>query len=352
MKAVLSEAKIEGGWPSATEEEIRKNKESLNNNAESHLFLLSLPIVVQTESVKQIVTVAVGNKWIRVYPPFPVNEGAETRAAFKDVEIPEGVHRVEKSSTVPDSAVTGVRAEATITGATWCRGLRLDVETGAQSQRFLNHLLEQLAQYTQQWWLRAIHNPFLGPRRFGAQINTSYDLAREFRYHGAGEIESAWYGVVERQHELSIGYPLTEELWGVCCDLAAKSQSADAGILSFLDGIAAFMAGRQDQSILHLCIAVEVVANKHRIIIQNKRNLNLDKLVRETPLLDEAGREFVKCLVIDRGHVAHGRKPHCLGRRPGVTIQSYILVVQNLINAYLQSLRYNGKWPEAMTIRL
>lgn len=122
--------------------------------------------------------------------------------------------------------------------------------------------------------------------------------------------------------------------------------------MSFLDGVAAFMAGRTSRSILHLCIGVEILANKHRMVIEGKSDIKLDKLIRETQLLDNKSREVIKNLMIDRGHVAHGRDPYCLGNKDGATMQNYIECTRDMVNAYLQALRNAGKWHDAVNLKI
>lgn len=353
IKAVMSEntAKARGApWPALSQEEITRHNENIRQNTEGKVYLLPLPIV--SEQITDIVEIHTDQGVIRLYPPFPVNEKAETSAAFHEIGIPTGNDKITGTQPLPQTAVTGLRSEHNVENAAWCRGLRMDAEAGVEYQTVLDILLEQIAQYTHQWWLRAIHNPFLGPLRFAGEINHDYSFTQELRHEGAGDIEATWYGACQQQSNLGIGKPLTGSIWRQCCALAVSGQRAETGIMSFLDGVAAFMAGRTNQSILHLCIAVEILANKHRMVIENKSDIKLDKLIRQTLLLDDKSREVIKNLMIDRGHVAHGRDPHCLGRKDGATMQNYIEHTRDMVNAYLQALRDAGKWQDAVNLKI
>jgi len=337
-------------WPEITQEEIVRHQQNIIPNAEAKIFLLPLPIV--SEKTTEIFTIKTNKGFIRLYPPFQVNEKSEASAAFSEIGIPAGNNKVTGTQSLSQSTVTGLTAEQDFKDASWCRGFRIDSENRINCQTILDNLLEQIAQYTFQWWLRAIHNPFLGPQRFAGQIDRDYNFVNELRYRGAGEIKASWYGVCQYQSILGIGSPMTSTIWKQCCNLVASKQRTEVGIMSFLDGIAAFMAGRINQSILHLCIAVEILANKHRMVVEGKSDIKLDKLIKQTPLLNHETRKIIKNLMVDRGHVAHGREPHCLGKKPNSSMQNYIKCTGHMVNAYLAALRESGKWNDALNLKL
>ena len=55
------------------------------------------------------------------------------------------------------------------------------------------------------------------------------------------------------------------------------------------------MARRDERCILTLCIAIEIMLNKHwQVILKKPGNDSLDKIVRMTPLVDENTRESLK----------------------------------------------------------
>ena len=145
---------------------------------------------------------------------------------------------------------------------------------------------------------------------------------------------------------------MTNKTWLDCCNLALNGQRAEIGVLHFLDGIAAFMADRTNQSILHLCLAFEILANKHRMIVEKKSDIKLDKLIKQTPLLNHKTRKIIKYLMVDRGHAAHGRDPHHIRKTPDASIQAYVRSMGEIVNAYLVALGNDGKWHEATNLKI
>ena len=78
--------------------------------------------------------------------------------------------------------------------------------------------------------------------------------------------------------------------------------------------------------------------------MRNQPDINADKLIKTTDLVDEKNREVLKKLFIDRGHVAHGRPMHILTTIKNYSIEMYIEAVTNLVSGYLQKLE-PSQWP-------
>ncbi len=343
VKAVLKEEADSGDFASS----------SVKEGFESHFFVLPTPIVTKIDDLKQTITIRDGEKIIRIYPPFPLNEKAETSGAFDEVSVPEEKLNAAVTVEIPTHAVKGVRMEHGIMpGISWCRGLRMDVEQGADENFVLNSLLEHICQYTHQWWLRGTHNPFLGPARMGAALDENFNLVMNPLKRPNGERESSWYGTAQFQQHLGGIAPLTNGLWLLISDHISNKRSADNAILGVHDGFSEYMAGRDEQCILKLCIAVEIMLNKHRqAVLGRQDNANLDKLIRTTSLINEDIKEDLKKLAIDRGHVAHGKSPYILQTKPEYSLERYIQAVHTLMQAYLNSIP-NGSWPGVMAMKL
>jgi len=355
VKAHLSEKKgLEKGheWPELSSDEIKAYHENLATNFESHIYLLPTPIWVSINEVVDVLTVRRGEKIVRIYPPFQVNEESETSGAFNEVLIPEGTRSVERNVQLPSSAVRGVRMEHGASDTEkWCRAFRLDVENGVDEIAILNLLLDHISQYTHQWWIRAFHNPMLGPVRMGGTITKDFSIATELRHRGAGDIESTWYGTCQYQPTLGFGSPLKKGEWLLSAHHTQEGRKADQGLLAFYDGMADYMGGRDNKAIINLCIATEIMLSKHSFAILKRAPSKLDKAVRKTKLVEEPIREKLKNLVSDRNQVAHGREPKLIGPDKENSVEIYIQAVRQLVTAYLNAMPL-GDWPKVMDLRL
>lgn len=356
VKAVLSETKsaeIGRSWPERTALEIQTHKGLVRRDFETQFFVLPTPIVVETNQVMDILEIMTSDRMVRIYPPFALNEQNDRSAALKDIVFPEGVSKIERASQIPSHAVTGVRAtHRTPPGTSWCRGLRIDVQLGADVGRVIGLLIDHLSQYTHQWWLRGSHNPFFGIKQLGAAMDNDFKPLQLFEYKGADKIESPWYGAVEFQPALGIVAPISKEVWLHIGQHLNNGDAADIGILGMHDAFSDYMAGRDEKCILNLCISVEILLSKHRRIKLGKEdNEKLDKMIRTTKLVDDRTKQELKTLMIDRGHVAHGRAPYMMGRDPQYTIERYILAARKLLLAYLADIPAD-LWPKFMNMKL
>lgn len=355
VKAVVSEdvAKERGApWPKLTTEEILEYSNKEATGVESHIYLWPTPVVVKSNDINEILIFRSNDKSIRLYPPFVINEPSETSGAFEDVTVPEGEQRLERFAELPVSGVRGARMQHGVgEGLEWCRGFRLDVESGGDGLSVLREFLAHVAQFTYQWWLRASHNPMHGPLRMGGSIDKDHSIRHELRYEGAGDLESTWYGAVQYQLNLGYGEPLTRGTWLLCAHHTQEGRKPDQGLLSFHDGMADFMAGNDEKAILNLCIATEIMLSKHSLIVLGRPPSSLDQMVRKSPLLGDGLRATLRKLVMDRNCVAHGREPRMLRSDDLVTIELYIVTVKELVSQYLAAMPA-GKWSEVMDLKL
>jgi hypothetical protein len=350
VKAVVGETSA--NWPNRSDSEILNHSQKLNRDYDCRLFALPVPIALLND-VRQVLTMDVGGKTFRLYPPFPLNEERDASAAFAEIVIPEGTAEVDGTTPIPSDAVTGLRVEHNLLpNAIWARGLRVDVQFGGNVQAVIGSFLDHVCQYTQQWWVRGGHSPFLDLQRFGAEVDLNFRTRRLFGYKGAGRIESPWYGTIRYQPALGAAALLDKRTWIQISKHIAQGESADIGVLGIHDAVADYMAGRDDKCILNLCISVEILLNKHwQGILKKPGNDKLDKIIRKSPLLDGETRETLFKLMIDRGHVAHGRAPHIIATDPNYTIERYISAAKVVLQKYLSSIPH-GAWPQLMTMRI
>jgi hypothetical protein len=352
VKAVFDSSTSD--WPERSEAEIRTHEQDLNRGYECQLFALPSPIAVSRD-LKRIINVSVGQTNLRIYPPFVLNEKKHASGSFAEVAIPEGTEAVESATTIPNDVVTGVRAaHGMLPNGIWARGLRIDIGTneGPDTQVLIGKLLDHICQFTHQWWIRETHNPFLGFVRLGAAVDQKFQTRRLFGYQGAKKVESPWYGAVRFQPALGPAALLEEKTWLLIGHHLSQGNRADVGTLGVHEAVADYMAGRDERCILTLCIAIEIMLNKHwQAILKKPGNDSLDKIVRKTTLIDEDTRESLKKLIVDRGHVAHGRAPHFVGKSPKCTIETYLAAGKTVLEKYLKSIPL-GEWPKLMTMTL
>jgi hypothetical protein len=339
-------------WPVRPQAEIDAYKGDIRQDYECQLFALPTPIATFGD-VTQVQSVIFRGKELRFYPPFALNEKSYASGSFSEVAIPEGIAAVEKFSPIPKDAVTGLRAGHGLPkDGVWARGLRVDVQTGADVLSAISLLLDHICQFTRQWWVRGTHDPFLGFQRFGAAVNREFRTLKLFTYEGATKIESPWYGTTRYQPNLGSAAVLDRPTWVQVCQHVTRDDRADIGILGIHDAFADYMSGRDEKCILNLCIGVEILLNKHwQFVLKKPANDRLDKILRQTSLIDQGSKEVLKKLIIDRGHVAHGRAPHIVSKEPGYTIETYLQAGKTVLDEYLSSIP-QGAWPTLMNMRL
>jgi hypothetical protein len=82
--------------PQRTSAEVRPDKEFIKRDFETQFFVLPTPIVIGTDDIKRVLEVRTGDKNVRIYPPFPLNEQAERSAALSEITFPEGKIEVDR----------------------------------------------------------------------------------------------------------------------------------------------------------------------------------------------------------------------------------------------------------------
>lgn len=161
VNACFKEQGKGGPWPDLAPEMIAQHAASALPGFEALIARLPTPIVTQTASVLDIYQANFGGKTIRVYPPFRIDAKEETAGAFRCSWIPEGNKRIERYTMVSSTATLGFTVTLSIGPDTFfCEALRLDFEVGADLERFLRFLIENIGQHTHQWWLRSRGQPF------------------------------------------------------------------------------------------------------------------------------------------------------------------------------------------------
>ena len=272
----------------------------------------------------------------------------ENAGAFYGVKIPEGTRKVESFKEIPSSVSKSLSSMPSNEdqNVSFCRGLRLDIESGFNTPGLIESLLEQICQHTHQWWLRSSNSPFNGLMRFGAEIDRNNHLREELKFSGAKKIESTWYVARETQNLLGIELPLTNSKWLLVCHNISIEQKADSGIIAFHDALASYMANDEVRCVFKMCLCIEILGKKRRLLL-GLNPVPADELIRTTDLVSDEHRAMIKRLFVDRGHVAHGREPPNLNKNNReAQLESYLEATRDLLRMYLNSLK-PGEWPEA-----
>jgi len=352
VKPVFTEKPEEGRlWPNLSPEAIQAHRAATLPGWDVQLYQLPNPILVYRDVV-EIIPVERDGKSCRVYPPFLLNEVEDVAGAFTAIAIPQGEMLVTASIQLPESAVRGLSAEPKASDDFInSRGIRLDVQAGHDTGATLKALVDQITQYTHQWWLRSPQAPFRGPLRLGASIDCNYQVITELRCRGAGKIEGSWYAARQLQQPLGFERPLNRGLWLLCLHNVQTQVPAEMGLLTFSDALAHYMAGEDGRCILDLAITFEILASKRLLADTGKTESKNEKLLEKSRLIEGRMADAIKKLLIDRDHVAHGRPPYIVGHKPDVTLETYLDAVRELVNKYLQLLQ-PGEWPQMAAMRL
>lgn len=337
VKAVLAES-AEQPWPEISEAEVQNYKNSRLQEWECHIYRLPTPIIVGPE-VTAILDITTNKGRCRIYPPFELNEKKEISGTLLEIQIPQGKNEVTSREAIPQSAVTGSLAHQQLgTDSKYCHGLRIDFHSGSDVQAVIRLLLDQVAQYTKQWWLRSSRSPFRGLGVVGAFVDKDFRTMTELRYHGAGEIESTWHGLAFTQNLIGFETPLDPTIWENCYRSLRGGYSAEFGLLTFLDAVSHYMSGDDERCILDLAICFEVLANKRYFLENNRWQSSNKKLLSKNPLLSAETRDIVGHLIIDRDHVSHGRPPYILGQNKR-NLEDYLTAILDVVNRYIDQVR-------------
>ena len=351
LKAVCGETE-ECPWPKISEDEIEAYKQNKLHNYTAHILQLPQPILCVTGDCTDIITIEYADKKLRLYPPFPLNSSKEIKCAFNDVQIPEGNITVDHCTTFPyETTPAGMTVKPQPNSDTaYYEGLRIDAEAGAPLDDVLQILLEQITQHTHQWWILSDSSPFKGFERFQSELQRDFRLRDLLKYSGAGPLEMPLYPVASTQGLLGLEKAMTNNLWVVACNHTSRGYRGDTGLLSFYDAISKYMSGNDAATVLQLCICVEVLGNK-QLILSGKRPTNFDKLIQRTKLVGDKDKKILGKMYIDRGHIAHGKEAHSMGKNGQPSIQDYLEATLAFVNGYINTLDIEN-WPKASQMKL
>lgn len=341
VKSVFADSES-APWPVRSQEELQKHKDDQLVDWQALVLHLPTPVLVSADVV-DVVEVKLSGSRGRLYPPLQLNHQAELGAAFERTWLPEGALKVDRCLRIDDTAVKGVQSAPVFTQeVSFCQGMRIDGQNGLDVSKLLNSLLEHICQQTGQWWLRGRANPFKGAVQLGCEINKDFTLRELLRHAGPKQLESTWMGVDQRLALIGIEAPLTNQLWLRCCHDVNVGQKTDAGLIAFYDAINSYMCNEDEQCVLNLGIAIEIMANKNRLS-KGKQVATFNKLLQQSELIDSKSKVILQKLYADRNHVAHGAPVQHLGQAGGPTIEDYLETANEFKKRYLASFSA-GQW--------
>ena len=161
------------------------------------------------------------------------------------------------------------------------------------------------------------------PTKFKEEINAD----------GVSKVTSPWMASNVFQSQLGFEKAINHKLWSVIKNHLEQSLETNVGIENFNAGISEYMNNQDEKSILSFSLCFEILENKHRET-RNKKDTNIKKLFNESVLINDRIRPVLRDLiVIDRGHVAHGKKPHKIGSGTR-NMEEYIEAMFQFLNAY------------------
>ena len=128
-----------------------------------------------------------------------------------------------------------------------------------------------------------------------------------------------------------------------------QNRKADLGLLAFVDALAAFMSGDNERCILNLCLCIEILGNKRRIL-KGFKDVDFNALLRTSELLEAPDQQLAKRMFIDRGPIAHGRIAPNLMQDSGI-VEEYLTMVRRVVDKYLTVLQA-GEWSKATSIQV
>jgi len=341
VKAAFAERPEEGLlWPERSSEDLSTHQSRKLPGWSALILKLPNPLLV-SGFISDVCEVCWEGKRAYLHGPFQLNEPEEIGAAFKDVLIPEqGKPFPDTGVAVPSSAVKGVQAQHQFNDADkHCHGIRLDAEDGFSAVVFLKALTDHVAQRTYQWWLRSPGTPFHGLLRYAVELDAGHQIREMLRYRGAGPITGTWMATRQTQQLFGFERPVSREIWRDCVGSVISGSRVETGIMSFIDALGHYKSGDDERCILDLSICFEILESK-RQLAEKGRSKSKNKQLLQTSILAQ-GRtlEMLKKLIVDRDHVAHGRRPYVIGKNSDVSLSDYLAAVLSVVNRYIELLR-------------
>lgn len=102
--------------------------------------------------------------------------------------------------------------------------------------------------------------------------------------------------------------------------------------------------------IMSMSLCIEILGNKRRMLL-GKKPTDFAELLRTSDLIGKAVQPVLQNLFIDRGHVAHGRRPHIVSKAGHDGLFNYLEAVLTVLPAYIEKLGPND-WPKASQLEI
>lgn len=319
-------------------------------NWQSSIFRLPNAVLSDVASTLAVLQIAIGGKTLRIYPPFPLSESDETAGGFKNGWIPFGAKSIEGYLHPPRTAISGAYTTPQTDAVSWkiCRGLRIDAEQGVETIQLFDNVVNAIALYTKQWWLRSRFDPFRGPTVYGSEVNQQYFPICDSILDDDGNPASAWFAASSIQVPFGFEQPITPTLWNDIGTALASGITHESGLFAFFDACSAYREGEAETFVLSLVLALEILGNKRRQLL-GKRAVDFQKMLRETDLCSDSDRKVISLLYVDRGNVAHGRPLYAIEANKEMSIPRYFVIGFRFMRNFL-ALMKPGDWSAIATM--
>lgn len=273
---------------------------SIDTEWKMHLFRLQAPILIN-KSIKSVIEL----DRMRIYPPFEVDRASVSANFFIGSEIPLRDGKTMKfDSPWTHHPTIGFEESASI-----CHGLRVDLrsEIGADWDG-LQYLLDLLRERSLQWWINSNLDPFDLGAKYVVGINEDGSM------RSVGQVKdnekSAWDAAASSRRPFGWETVVDEACWGGFGKSFASRKKLESASTAFLDGLSAYMSSMDIECIYRLCLALEIMESKIRQANGKGTNSYALRLLEGAMLWDINDKEVLKKMFVDRGHIAHGSKPH------------------------------------------
>lgn len=302
-----------GDWPRLPTEEVTSWEDKHLEGWISEIYQVKAPLWVDPR-VKDIIV----GSGMRVYPPFDANMQDMISNSLNDVKIPIGQSHVEKFIPFSEDAVRGLTTATEVGDASPKYLLRIDrMETDPHHDDNLQLFLDLFRQYSQQWWVGSSTDPFDLGFRQSFEIEKDYTPRLKLRHAGA-DASGIWYGLSATQKFIGFEQIVDCPSWTAIGECLRAGTGLDRSIGLMLDAVVEFMTYHDERAILSIAIALDMMAAKIHNSMSSKsmKKKYGDEAVAQSGIVSRKDREIIKHLFIDRGHIAHGRRPHHLRKDP------------------------------------
>ncbi len=200
-----------------------------------------------------------------------------------------------------------------------CYGMMVSTED-RECFDYLNQATMVIRHLTGQWWIGR-RNPF--------SVSPVYSCVQK-------PLANTYEPVVPLRRIVGFEKPLTQALWESVPHMRRAPRYVRTSCSSFLDAVAEFMEGRDDNAILNLAFHFEICERAARERKQRTDISNNKILIKDSILLTSDEKLLMRELITDRDNVAHGKLP-VWHKHGGSKIEDYIKLSFSLQQRFVEA---------------